>query len=279
MVEKNKEKSCCTVEKCDEEKNCCDEKKGKNECCSDDDKCCTKETEKKHEDRKICEGDDEKRKDYFRKITYVLYCGVAYTFIEAFGGMALGYYSGGISIASFGLDAFIELFSSFLVLWRIFSEYSGTSRLSLQRERIATVTIGSMLVILALGTLFASYRSLISSSVFSEVDDVDESVVSILKIALTATSFILMATLYKVKMHFNSVLHSAAIQSDANCTLSCTGLSFLVLLASFLQYTTPSLLWIDPLFANALGYLILREGHGMVQNALSADFDGASCGC
>lgn len=177
---------------------------------------------------------------------------VGWNIVEGIVAIGAALASGSVALLGFGIDSFVESISGSVVFWRLRGE--GTGRLdavAIERvERLAERLVGASFLLLA------AYLVLDASLALLNQERPDGSVVGI---ALTAVSLVVMLWLARAKFRAARDLESRALRADAAQTLACwylsaTTLSGLALNALF------GLWWADPLAAYAIAYFLIGEG-------------------
>jgi len=176
--------------------------------------------------------------------------------------MAFGWAGDSVALFGFGADSFIEVASALLVLWRLMDHANPA------RERKATLGIGGLFLLLALGMAGGAVLQL-----YSRVHP--PTTLPGLVISVLSLSF--MAFLWRAKLKTARALDSATLAADAACSLACLQLSVVLFAGSLAFLLAPALWWVDAAAGLGLAILIAREGWGMVRAARSEDFNGA-CG-
>jgi cation diffusion facilitator family transporter len=176
---------------------------------------------------------------------------VAWNVIEGVIAVTAGAEAGSIALLGFGIDSFIETASAAVVGLRLYQEWQGRSPEALERiEKRASRIAGALLLALAAYVLLDSLRRLYVGAEAGE---------SMLGVALTAVSLIVMPVLGRAKLRAAAELNSRALRADAYETITCAWLSLTTLLgltanAAFGWH------WADPIAALVLVPLIVREG-------------------
>jgi len=194
---------------------------------------------------------------------------IVYNLLEGMVSIGFGISDDSIALAGFGVDSLIEVASAILILWRFRSEAGLNAQISLEKERRATLGIGILFLLLALGTIAASAFQLRALSHPATTWPG-------LIIALISLSF--MVWLWKAKQKVAAELNSAAMQMDAQCSLACIKLSSVLFSGSVLFVLVPSLWWADAIAAILIGMLIGKEGWETIRAARDPRFSGG-CGC
>ena len=194
---------------------------------------------------------------------------VVYNVVEGLVSIGFGIRDDSVALAGFGVDSFIEVASALVVLWRFRGELGLSGSLALADERRATRVIGWLFVALSVGTAAASAFKIWRH----EGPDT-----TIPGVVISLASLAFMFYLWTAKRTVARALDSATVAKDADCSLACIKLSFVLLFGSLLYWLSPSWWWVDSAAAIALAFLIGREGVATVRAAAREDFRGG-CGC
>jgi divalent metal cation (Fe/Co/Zn/Cd) transporter len=194
---------------------------------------------------------------------------VFYNLAEGLVSMGFGWADDSMALFGFGADSFIEVGSALLVLWRLRGDDEGCASERLQRERRAALGIGSLFVLLALGTSVGALFQLISHH------HPDTTVPGLL---VSVLSLGFMFWLWKSKQRAAKALDSRSLEGDAACSLACIQLSTVLFAGSLAFLVAPALWWVDAGAALLLSDFIAREGLATIRGALKQDFTGG-CGC
>jgi len=176
---------------------------------------------------------------------------VIWNIAEGMIAVAAGTLAGSTALLAFGIDSFVEAASGAIVGWRLFDEISRRSEdRAEQIEKLTSRIAGILLLALAVYiAVESSFRLLGMSSTPKE---------SLMGIAVTAMSLVVMPILGRAKLRCASAIGSPALRADAYETIACAWLSGTALVglganALFGWW------WADPLVAFALIPLIVRE--------------------
>jgi divalent metal cation (Fe/Co/Zn/Cd) transporter len=177
---------------------------------------------------------------------------VAYNVAEGVLSVGAGWLAGSIALVGFGLDSFIEVTSAAALLWRIrLALHRGASvEEEHQAERRALRVVGLTFFLLSAYVAFRSLWMLWRREAPAE---------SMLGIAITALSLILMPWLALAKRRIARALGSRALQADSMETMVCAWLSAVVL-AGLAANALWGWWWADPAAALLMVPLILKEG-------------------
>ncbi|CAG8602846.1 6391_t:CDS:1, partial [Racocetra persica] len=133
---------------------------------------------------------------------------------EGILSMFFGKQSNSVSLVIFGIGSFVEMTSSVLVLWRFASEScQEISMISIthkdkyiDKERKATLGIGCLFIVLALGTFL---HAIISLTQKSHPDN------TISGIIISSISIVIMLAVYFCKRYLAVSLDSSTMASEA----------------------------------------------------------------
>ncbi|CAG8467083.1 11265_t:CDS:1 [Diversispora eburnea] len=180
--------------------------------------------------------------------------------------------SSSLSLIFFGINAFIEVISASLVLWRFKTEMKSEDENSinskeenLKKERRATVIMGNLFISLSLGTIINATVALIKKRQ-------PDTALPTLIISSVSLSFMLFLWLGKRYLAFN--LDSAILAAEAQCSLACLEITGVIFLGSLLYVVWSEGWWLDSTAALFLGLLFAKDGIEMILSANSKNFDG-----
>jgi len=195
---------------------------------------------------------DERRLNLLRRGLRLEGVTLGWNVLEGAIAVGAGAVSASVALIGFGIDSFIETASALVVGWRLRSEITGRSPERAEAiERTASRVAGSLLLLLAAYILFDAGRHLLG---FGEPPR--ESLVGI---ALTSISLVLMPVLGWAKLRTARELNSRALRADAFETIACAWLS-LTTLGGLVLNALFGWWWADPVAALVLVPLIAREG-------------------
>jgi divalent metal cation (Fe/Co/Zn/Cd) transporter len=164
------------------------------------------------------------------------------------GGIAItaGVLAGSVALIGFGLDSAIEGIASVVIIWR----FTGGRELSDAAEERAQKVVAISFFLLAPYVAFEAIQTLVTA----EHPDV-----SVLGMALTASSVIGMPLLGVAKQRVARTLGSQATHGEGTQNLLCAYLAAAV----FLGLAGNALFgawWLDPLAALFIAFVAVREG-------------------
>jgi hypothetical protein len=219
---------------------------------------------------------------------------VVYNGAEA--GLSMGFGAeSSRSLIFFGIQSGIKVISSALVLWRFgkvakpgdergvtlrpeelkyvcihvcFFNSDERFYFTNRFEKFGTLGIGSLLILLMLGTEATSIATLI---MHQQPDSSNASLI------ISATSLVLMIFIWLPKRYLAIALNSSVMQGEAICSLSCIQLTFILFVGSVLAKVWKAGWWVDAATSIVLGLLFGWEGLKMVRWAGSKAFGGGCC--
>jgi len=199
---------------------------------------------------------------------FLAYFTICYNLVEGLVSMGYGLADDSVALFGFGADSFIEVGSALVVLWRL-RDTSECATTRLGRERKATLSIGILFVLLALGTALGAALQLGSHR---------HPVTTLPGLVISSLSLGFMFWLWRAKRQAANTLDSRTLRGDAACSLACIQLSIVLLAGSLAFLLAPSLWWVDAVAAIGLSAFIAKEGVSSIRAALDPNFSGG-CGC
>ena len=156
---------------------------------------------------------------------------IGWNILEGLVAVAAGVLASSVALIGFGIDSFVETASGSVVGWRLRAELTGKAdeeRAELL-EHLAARAAGGLLLALALYIVVDAGRRLLGYG--------GEARQSIVGIALTAVSLVVMPVLGLVKLRTAGALQSGALRADAYETIACSWLSLATLIGLVLNAT------------------------------------------
>ena len=188
------------------------------------------------------------------------YITIGWMTIEGAASLLLGWASKSLLLEAFGIDSVIELFSGFVLLWRLRVE--ATCAASTERaeevERRASRYVGYSLYVLVGYVVLSSGYGLF---VAKRITDTHESAWGIL---LGLVAKIGMPILAGYKLKIAARLNSRALRADAVESLTCGYLS-IVLMVGLAATRVLGWWWLDSVAALALVPFIAKEGREAIR--------------
>lgn len=191
---------------------------------------------------------------------------VIYNLLEGAVSIWFGLGDDSVALWGFGFDSLIEVASAMVVMARL---RHGFKTKSTEPERRAVLAIGALFVLLALAVQLGAILQLNSRH---------HPPSTLPGLVISSVSLAFMCFLWRAKIRAANALDSAALKSDAACSLACIQLSSVLFAGSLLFMLSPGLWWLDGAAAILLGLLILKEGAEGIRAARSPGFTGG-CGC
>ena len=177
---------------------------------------------------------------------------IAWNVVEGIIAVTAGLVSNSVALLGFGIDSFIELTSSAVVLRRLVKEKRGQTAAETERLEQRTRQIASSLLLgLALYITLDAGRRLLGYG--------GEPRESLVGIVLTALSLVVMPWFGWAILRTARELGSRAMRADAFETIGCTWLSLATLIGLTLNATL-GWTWADPVAALVIVPLLVREG-------------------
>jgi cation diffusion facilitator family transporter len=183
---------------------------------------------------------------------------VAYNVLEGLVSVAAGTLAGSVALVGFGLDSFVESLSGGIMIWR-FGARSGRAA---DRERRAIRLVGYTFWVLGAYVLWESAEKLLRG---------ERPEPTVLGIAITVVSLLVMPALYLAKWRTAERLGSRSLAADSRQTLACMGMSAAVLVGLVVNQLFG--LWqADPVIGLLIALLLFREGRETIR-------EGKLCCC
>ena len=173
----------------------------------------------------------------------VEYFSIAWTSLEAIGGVTIGILAGSVALVGFGADSIIEVASSCVLLWWL-------AEGSIDRDRVAHRLVGACFFALAAYIAFDASIDLLKQ---------EAPRATYLGIIYAAACVIVMPMLARAKRRVAARLNSHALHADSHQSDICAYLSVILLIGLALN----ALLgwwWADPIAALCMLPVIIREG-------------------
>ena len=177
---------------------------------------------------------------------------VVWNIAEGIIAVTAGMLAGSTALLAFGIDSFVETASGAIVGWRLVDEIRNRAEHRAEQvERLTSRIAGLLLLALAIYIAVDSAVRLLGMSPRPQE--------SLMGIAVTAVSLVVMPLLGRAKLRCAGVIGSAALRADAYETIACAWLSGTALIGLGMNAAF-GWWWADPLAAVVLIPLIVREG-------------------
>ena len=185
---------------------------------------------------------------------------ITYNVVEGVIAVTAGFIASFVSLIGFGFDSGIEVFAAVLVLTRLRAQfYSG--EFNETKERKALKLIGVTFFLLAAYVTFTSSRNLLTET---------NSEVSVIGIALTSLSVVIMPFLAHLKMSTGRKLGSRLLMAEAKETQLCAWLSASTL-AGLVAFYLFSWIWVDSVASLVIAVFAIIEGREAWSGELACD--------
>lgn len=176
---------------------------------------------------------------------------MTYNVVEAVVALWAGERADSIALIGFGLDSVIECAAAGVLLWRLGMGRRGTAPAILESsERTAHRFVGGTFLALSIYVLAQASWTLWRRDAPQE---------SIVGIALSIASLVIMPLVSWGKLRTADKIGSAALRAEAKETLACSYLS-LTLLLGLVANAARGWWWADPLAASLMVPWLVREG-------------------
>lgn len=200
---------------------------------------------------------------------------MAYNIAEGVLAVYYGYESDSFSLFFFGLQSFIEVISAGLVLWRFLTlalpgdeKNINLSESELYKERVATISIGILFALLAIGAIITACYNL---SRKEQPEDSNDTLI------ISSSSLGIMILIWLPKPWLSAALNSSAMRGEAKCSLSCIYITTALFVGSIIFKFWPKGWWVDSAFALILTYFFFKESVEMLMWGMSKSFSGGCC--
>jgi divalent metal cation (Fe/Co/Zn/Cd) transporter len=181
------------------------------------------------------------------------YVTVGWNVLEGLVAMLSGFAAGSVALIGFGVDSAIESGSGGILLWRLRAEQRGKNVEEVEKIALKMVAVSFFLL--------AAYVTFDATKTLMEKEQPHRSLIGI---AISVLSLILMPLLAKAKRRTASQLNSAALHADSRQTSICAYLSA-ILVGGLLLNATLGWWWADPLAALVMVPIIVQEGRGALK--------------
>lgn len=181
-----------------------------------------------------------------RRARMLSWISLAWMTVEGGAGVAVGVAAGSIALVGWGLASGIEGLASVIVIWR----FTGSRTLSETSERRAQRAVAISFFLLAPYIAVEAIRTLATSG---------RPEATVLGIALTASSVLLMPLLGRAKQRLGERLGSSATAGEGTQNVLCA-MQAAAVLAGLAANAAFRAWWLDPLIALFIAYVAISEG-------------------
>lgn len=187
------------------------------------------------------------------------YLTIGWNVLECLIAVLSGIVAGSVALVGFGIDSAIESATGIVLLWRLREEQKGKNAEELEQPALKLVGVGFLL--LAVYVAIEAVTTLIKTEIPRP---------SVVGIALSILSLIVMPLLARAKRKTALQLGSSALQADSRQTSICAYLSA-ILLGGLLLNSVSHWWWADPVAALAMVPIIVREGFEALRGKTCTD--------
>jgi divalent metal cation (Fe/Co/Zn/Cd) transporter len=181
-----------------------------------------------------------------RMAVLLSWASLFYMAIEGGVGVWQGAVAGSIALVGWGLASFIEGMASAVIVWR----FTGSRRLSDAAEHRAQKLVAIQFFILAPYVLVESAKTLIEGG---------HADITVIGMALTGTSVVLMPLLGKAKHRLAERLGSTATAGEGTQNVLC-GIQAAAVLVGLAANAAVGAWWLDPLIGLFIAFVAMKEG-------------------
>ena len=192
-----------------------------------------------------------------RTAVWLSWASLVYMGLEGAIGVWQGLAAGSVALAGWGLASFIEGAASIIVVWR----FTGSRRLSASAEHRAQRLVALSFFVLAPYVLLESIKTLIEGG---------HAEVTVIGMALTASSVVLMPLLGRAKHRLARRLGSGATAGEGSQNLLC-GAQAAAVLVGLAANAAVGAWWLDPLIGVFIAFVAMKEGREV--------WRGETCDC
>lgn len=192
-----------------------------------------------------------------RMAVLLSWASLFYMAVEGGVGVWQGVTAGSIALVGWGLASFIEGIASAVIVWR----FTGSRRLSDTAEHRAQKLVAIQFFILAPYVLIESTRTLVEGG---------HADVTVIGMALTASSVVLMPLLGRAKHHLAERLGSTATAGEGTQNILC-GVQAAAVLVGLAANAAVGAWWLDPLIGLFIAFIAVKEGREAWQREGCAD--------
>jgi len=181
-----------------------------------------------------------------RTAVWLSWASLAYMAVEGGVGVWQGVAAGSIALTGWGLASFIEGVASVIVVWR----FTGSRKLSVSAEHRAQRLVALQFFVLAPYVLVESVKTLIEGG---------HAEITVIGMALTATSVVLMPLLGRAKHRLAQRLGSGATAGEGTQNILC-GAQAAAVLVGLAANAAVGAWWLDPLIGVFIAVVAVKEG-------------------
>jgi Co/Zn/Cd efflux system component len=170
---------------------------------------------------------------------------IAFSFVMGVLAIVAGALVDSAALIAYGLESFVDLFASVLVLWRFWEDASNEAGMksNLEREERANVGIAATFIVIAIITGGDAISHLVQHK---SPDD------STVVLAFAVISIVVLTAFGIYKLWVNKYVESKALEQDAVASFSVSVLSIGILVSAVLYQFDENIWWLDAVVAIAV---------------------------
>jgi divalent metal cation (Fe/Co/Zn/Cd) transporter len=181
-----------------------------------------------------------------RRAVVLSWVSLFYMGVEGGVGVWQGAAAGSIALVGWGLASFIEGLASAVVVWR----FTGARKLSSTAEQRAQRLVAVQFFVLAPYVLVESAKTLLEGG---------HADITVIGMALTGTSVVLMPLLGRAKHRLAERLGSGATAGEGTQNVLC-GVQAAAVLVGLAANAAVGAWWLDPLIGLFIAFVAVKEG-------------------
>jgi divalent metal cation (Fe/Co/Zn/Cd) transporter len=192
-----------------------------------------------------------------RMAVLLSWASLFYMAVEGGVGVWQGAVAGSIALVGWGLASFVEGIASAVIVWR----FTGSRRRSDTAEQRAQKLVAIQFFILAPYVLVESVKTLLEGG---------HADITVIGMALTGTSVVLMPLLGKAKHRLAERLGSTATAGEGTQNVLC-GIQAAAVLVGLAANAAVGAWWLDPLIGLFIAFVAVKEGREAWRGESCAD--------
>jgi len=217
-----------------------------------------KENVESHE--KPDEGDEvamlgESNQEFWiRSARRVSYASIAFTLVGGVTGIILSFVTDSVSLLGYGLESFVDVWSSVLVLWRFWDKDSDNShKQTIFNQREQRASFGIAITFILIG-LFVAVQAIIHIANREREKNAEA------LLAISTISAVFLAVLAAIKFRISKELNSPSLYKDGMSSVAVSLLSFGILLSTVVYDIEPDVWWLDYAVALLISIFLIVYG-------------------
>jgi len=211
-------------------------------------------TERPDEDDEVAMLGDSNQEFWIRSARRVSYASIAFTLVGGVTGIILSFLTDSVSLLGYGLESFVDVWSSVLVLWRFWSTDANSSHKQTifnQREQRASFGIAVTFILIG---LFVAVQAIIHIANREREENAEA------LLAISTISAVFLAALAAIKFRISRELNSPSLYKDGMSSVAVSLLSFGILLSTVVYDLEPDVWWLDYAVALLISVFLIVYG-------------------